>query len=143
MKAYLAASYSQRERMNDQIAPSLRVLGYEIVSTWIDGHHEVPGRQVDNGTPEYNASPDEIRGWATEDVLDLMAADFIIQFTDTPSHRGGAHVELGFCLGAGKEVCIIGPRVNVFHYLEAVQHFETWEEALPRFKELARISADV
>lgn len=138
LKVYLAASYSQRARMNDVIAPALRRIGYEVVSTWIDGHHEVPGREVDNGEG-FNADEEEIRGWASEDILDLMHTDVVIQFTDwLASHRGGAHVEFGFGLGAGKICVIIGPKINVFHYLNGPggYQYDTWEEALPALERL-------
>lgn len=130
-RIYLAARYSRREELL-HYGNQLMRMGFEVVSTWIDGHHEVPGRVVDDGE-RYHAEDIEIRGWATEDLLDVLAADCVISFTEPEGAarqgRGGRHVELGIGLGKGAVCVIVGPREHVFHYLEGVHQFDDWADA--------------
>jgi len=36
--------------------------------------------------------------------------------------------EAGFAMGLGKTLMICGPRENIFHYLDEVHKFDTWEQ---------------
>ena len=52
---------------------------------------------------------------------------------DVPTNagtRGGACVELGYALGIGLRVVVVGARQNVFCCLPCVTYCETWAEAL-------------
>jgi hypothetical protein len=61
--------------------------------------------------------------FAAEDLDDISESDYLIAFTEsagTGHSRGGRHVELGFALALGIPVHIIGPRENIFCWLEDV-----------------------
>ena len=101
---------------------------HEIVSTWIDGHHETrPGIDDD-------ASPEERAAWAHEDFYDVTRADCVVSFTEPPrgNSRGGRHVEFGIGLGRGKRMVLIGEREHVFHCLPYVEVYPDWDSFLAR-----------
>ncbi len=128
MKVYLAARYSRWQELAGY-AEELRALGFEVTSRWIKGDHELRAGGAANSEEEAWAQV-----WATEDWLDLRAADVVVSFTegaDVPGRaRGGRHVEFGMALERGQRLVLVGPRENVFHYLMHVQRFDTWPEAL-------------
>ena len=124
---YLASRYSRRLEMVGY-AVELHKLGHEIVSTWIDGHHETrPNIDAD-------ATESERADWAAEDVLDILRADVILSFTEPPrtvtGSRGGRHVEFGIGLATQKLMLVVGPREHVFHCLPDVHVFPDWNAAL-------------
>ncbi|HEX3696223.1 MAG TPA: hypothetical protein VH374_12640 [Polyangia bacterium] len=113
MRIYLAARYDRRFEMLG-IASDLVRAGHVVTSAWIEG-----GR----------GDGSEVVA-ATEDMEDLSSADCLVAFTEEPTRgvpwaaRGGRHVEFGVALAAGKRLCIVGPRENVFHHLPQVQVFD-------------------
>lgn len=125
-RIYLASHYTERHALLIY-ARLLEADGHRIVSSWIDGHHERPGRMVDDGR-KYSAPDDEIRTWALEDWSDVLSADVLILFTDNRPGRGGKDVEFGAALALDKRCIIIGPRSNLFHYLHRVEHYIGWAE---------------
>ena len=66
-------------------------------------------------------------------VRDIEQADLLAIFTIDPlgpaKPRGGRHWETGFARGLGKEVVVIGPRENIFHFLPEVKQFDSKEDA--------------
>ncbi len=56
----------------------------------------------------------------------------MVCFTEEPGEyrRGGSLVELGFALGKGKHVVIVGPAPNVFCTLGSIHRVATWPEAV-------------
>ena len=127
MKIYLAARYSRHAEMQ-QYATDLEALGHTVTSRWIHGSHQVP----DDGL-RAEASPELRQRFAQEDWSDLEAADVVISFTEPPrasNSRGGRHVEFGAALAFGKVCVVIGPFENIFHCLEQVEVFGTWQEFL-------------
>ena len=135
MKIYIAARYSRKDEMKRH-AQELWDMGHWITSQWI-------WRNEDD--------EDEVswRGYAEEDMIDLLKASTLIQFSDeqyTPQ-RGGKHVELGMAVAWHKRIYIVGPKENVFHCLLQCKRFDSWEECveslgpaiqgtLPLFKEV-------
>lgn len=116
---YLAAAYSRRTELLDY-ANDLEVRGHTVVSTWIDGHHETrPGIDRD-------ATTEEMAVWATEDVVDVLRADWVVSLTEGGRSRGGRHVEFGIGIAAGKHLVVVGPSEHVFHRLPAVAVFPDW-----------------
>jgi len=102
--------------------------GHEVTSRWIDGNHQID----DNGLSAEAKHVERIR-FATEDWEDLLAADWLIAFTELPrSHpsRGGRHVELGAALALAKRIIIVGPAENVFCCLPQIERVDTWFEFL-------------
>lgn len=140
---YLAARYTRREELcgyRDQ----LRTEGIFVTGRWLNGSHQISDAGLpigDNGEslvedPDGDlAAGDEAARlrvhFAQEDVADMEAADLLIAFTEPPrasASRGGRHVELGYALGRGIPVVVVGPRENVFTWLPGVGWFETWDE---------------
>lgn len=116
-KIYLAARYSRRAELSEY-AKSLRSYGYVVTSRWLDGNHETAG----DGT-SVEGTLAERRQFALEDWADVMSADVMLNFTETPRTgptRGGRHVEFGAALAEGKKVFVVGPIENVFHALPQV-----------------------
>jgi hypothetical protein len=135
VRAYLASNYSRREELLGYAA-ILRGLGHEVTSTWIDGHHETRPNIDETGTGDEQAM------WADEDISDLIAADTLILFTGQPGPRmrGGCHTEFGFALAAGFygsdcRLIVVGPKVNVFHHLSYVEHYEDFAALLGKLRE--------
>lgn len=127
MKFYLAARYSRRLELVEH-REFIEAKGGEVTSRWLHGNH-----QIADGD---EASDTAARTFATEDVDDVLAADYLIAFTEEPratNSRGGRHVELGLALGAGKRVIVVGPRENVFTWLPSVRHYAEWGEDVEFF----------
>lgn len=130
MEVYLAARYGRIEEMN-AIARELRDAGYAVDARWLLGEHQIHDGALAVETAE-DAMPPEGRAFAQDDVEDLVAADIVISFTETPrssNSRGGRHVEFGMALALGKRLIVVGPRENVFHCLPEVEVYRSWDEA--------------
>jgi len=60
----------------------------------------------------------------------------LVSFTEDPNAivagaaRGERHVVFGIALAAGKRICIVGPRENIFHHLFAVEWYATVADLL-------------
>lgn len=127
MKIYLAARYSRHPEMR-RCREDLEALGHTVTSRWINGDYQMSNDSADE---------DQARRFAEEDWDDLAGADCVISFTEPPrstNSRGGRHVEFGIALGRGLDAIVVGPRENVFHCLEGVDVYETWEACLGRLK---------
>lgn len=131
MLIYLSTRFSRQGEML-AVRQRLEKLGHDCVSRWLD--EPSPEEQVGDWQERV----------AEDDLEDIEGADIFVLFTDgadsPDAWRGGRHVELGFALGRGRSVVLIGPRENVFHHLEQVAVFpdlEAWlamlepEEELP------------
>lgn len=126
---YLAARYSRAAELR-QCRADLHNLGHSVTSRWIDGGHELTkeGRS--------QAAHGERSRFAEEDYSDLLAADWVISFTEEPrttKTRGGRHVEFGAALALNKRVIVVGWRENVFHCLPTVEFYPTWLEMMEAF----------
>ncbi len=125
-RVYLAARYDRQQEMK-ALAETLEATGqFEVTARWIQGNHEMPQyvgqRPVADPTSEEERITKII---AEEDLIDLLLADTVISFTekrDVGYNRGGRHVEFGIALAARKRLIIVGPRENVFHWLDEVEH---------------------
>lgn len=141
MRIYLASRYSRRLELCAYKA-DIEAAGHTVTSTWLNGSHQIS----DTGTPigergeklvEGDDESADVRSaalrnkFAGEDFRDVMMSELLIAFTEQPRSghsRGGRHVELGIALGRMQRVWIVGPRENIFCWLEDVRHFETWPE---------------
>lgn len=115
MKTYIAAKFSRREEMEQEIAPSLPWLGYEVNARWVFGGED-------------GLSREEI---ANLDLEDVKNSDMIILFThprEEPQPGGGRFVEFGYALALGKRCVVIGPKENVFMEVPGVEVYETWDQ---------------
>lgn len=130
---YIAGRFDRKEELRGY-ADTLTSLGYYITSTWLYGKHESDGE----------CTTDELAAFAEEDLLDIMNADVLLAFTEdklsSGYHSGGRHVELGFALGQGIDVAIIGPPENVFHHHKDVRTFDSFDALME--SRAAKASAD-
>jgi|SRR5208337_3779227 len=151
MKVYIASVFSDKDRVA-QRAAELNQLGIECTMRW------------PSETAPHNATikdfPDEyFRETAVFDLDDIIAANVLVltvpsekQMADMPVRalaRGGRHFETGFMYGLiasgeNRELIILGPRENVFHFLDgqsvtsrypAIKQFDTWEQVKTYLKE--------
>jgi hypothetical protein len=123
MRFYLAARYSRREEIN-LYRKILESLGHVVTSRWLRGNHQMPDLTGEEPLEIYHDK--EVQRFALEDLQDIYAADAIVCFTEPPrstATRGGRHVEFGIALERGMPIFVVGPRENVFYYLDAVHHF--------------------
>lgn len=141
-RIYLAARYSRRLELCGY-RRALELHGILVTSTWLNGEHQID----DGGHPIGETGADLVeRGggdraaelrqhFAVEDLRDVRRSDALVAFTETPrstSSRGGRHVELGVALGRGIPVIVVGPRENVFCWLEKIEQFDEWGPAFAR-----------
>lgn len=143
MKFYLAARYSRREELCIYRDALVR-RGHRVTSTWLEGSHQIS----DGGDPigedgealvegdSGSLSPEAAalrQRFAREDLEDIEMSDILIAFTEQPRTgptRGGRHVELGYALARGITVYVVGPRENLFCWLDDVVHFDDWQACL-------------
>lgn len=149
MRIYLAARYSRRLELCGY-REKLRAMGHNVQAVWLDGEHQISdtgtpigehGEALVEGTwrPGERLSQEDMSEraaklrtkFAHDDYRDVVSCELCIHFTEEPrasASRGGRHVEFGIALGLMKRVWIVGPRENIFCWLEDVRHFPTWEE---------------
>lgn len=147
-QGYLASRYSRREELcgyKDQ----LEERGYSIPARWLLGEHQVHGLEASKAIEDDGPIPADLAVlFASDDVEDIRASDFLIAFTEPPrtgATRGGRHVELGLALerrnlaqvvnasfNAGwvvPKVFIVGPLENVFCALDEIEgRFSTFDK---------------
>jgi hypothetical protein len=122
-KVYIAARYTRKEEMKD-VRDRLEFNGIEVTSSWLDEPHSA-NTQLNELPDNHNAH------YAIADLVDIVRADEIIFFSESElTPRGGRHVEFGYALATAKEVTVIGPRENIFHYLGRVKVYETLDQYL-------------
>jgi nucleoside 2-deoxyribosyltransferase len=114
LKVYLAAPFESRELML-ALRDALQARGVYVTSTWLtpaDGNNQNMAVIRDNY--------DDCRVRAIQDFRDIDEADVLVLYKPRELHRqpttGGHHVEVGYALGHGKPVFVIGDRENIFHY---------------------------
>jgi nucleoside 2-deoxyribosyltransferase len=120
-RLYFAGPYSQRLVLKQRAEELVRESGgaVEITSSWLDGEHEAQ---------DAVATVEEMAQWARADIKDIDRSHLLIQFTECPSTRGGAHWECGYAVGMGMLVLICGPVTNVFHAAIGFR-VPNWDEA--------------
>jgi nucleoside 2-deoxyribosyltransferase len=129
VKVYLASQYARRDELCEHRAV-LEPLGIEVTSRWLDEQEPLTGHMGDKPDAWYVHT-------ANVDLEDVDRADAVIFFSENPRvgiPRGGRHVEFGYALGTKKPIYVVGPKENVFHYIEHVYHFETLAQFIEMFK---------
>lgn len=123
MRVYLASRFGRWPDMQ-RYADQLISMGHTVTSSWHSRDH------LDTHA-KYDLTPttEQRLDWATRDMVDIIAADTLIAFTEEPrgDSRGGRHVEYGAALALEKRTAVIGPLEHIFHELADVQ-FDTWDE---------------
>lgn len=128
MKVYIAARYGRKNEVAE-IAARLREAGMIVTSTW---HLEPYDSTVQLG----ECQSSDLRIFAMRDLMELKIADrllFISESDQTHNRRGGRHVEFGYALAAGIPISVVGPKENIFHYLDRLWHFESLDDFLAGF----------
>lgn len=123
---YLAARFSRLPELLTY-KDKLEARGVTVTSRWLRGGHEWVGTPDEEIPVEHNAR------FAQDDIDDLMAADVVVCFTESPRSgpaRGGRHVEAGYALAMGKRLVVVGFRENVFYCLPQVEFYANWHDAL-------------
>lgn len=148
MRIYLASRYSRRIELCGY-REQLRAIGHAIDAVWLNGEHQISDRGVpigesgealvegDDGSTTGEAARLRQK-FAQEDYRDVLMCDLLIAFTEPPrsnASRGGRHVEFGIALGLMKRVWIVGPRENIFCWLEDVRQFDTFDDAIKALME--------
>lgn len=127
MKVYLASRYSRRDELRGY-RDALNKAGITVTSRWLDETEPLDGKLV-NHTPTFWKKHAEI------DIEDVERADALIFFAEspeTPTPRGGRHVEFGVALALNKPIYVISPHSpeNIFHYLGDVTYYKTFDDFL-------------
>jgi hypothetical protein len=120
---YLSSEISRKLELR-AYAEILKKAGYGISSNWVF---------QDEGEDRK-----EFRRYAERDVEDINCSDELVVFTSGDTKRSGHHVETGIAIGLDINVIVVGPLLNVFHYLEGVDHFDTVEEFMKAKQNEAR-----
>lgn len=123
MKVYLAAPFSWKTEIKKYRA-ELERNKITCVSTWLDEECS-PNTKLSDISDNYS------QNCALVDMNDIDICDVFILFTVSPEKpvvRGGRHFESGYAMALDKELVIVGPKENIFHYLPDVRQFNTWEE---------------
>lgn len=147
LRVYLAARYSRRGELTRYRA-ELNALGYDVTSRWLDGNHQIAddgmpigedGEALVEGYAESERAAALRRQFAHEDLVDIQNSDVLVAFTEPPrssASRGGRHVELGYAIGLGRPVIVVGYRENVFCWLPEIRFARTWPEAKLHIKQV-------
>ena len=131
MRIYVASYFNTRDRIIPYVN-KLKELRHVITSSWLS---EVPRGDITK-TETTLYTPDELKGFAVADVIDLHNSDAVILDTVDMAPRGGREVEWGaFVFGAVRFGFVVGPKRNVFHEL-ATGNFEDWEQCIDFFMKL-------
>jgi len=150
MRVYIASMFSDKDRVKAR-GEELVQLGIECTSRW--AYETIP-----HDCTIHDFEHGYLRETAVVDVIDIERADKVVLTvptaealaTSTPatSSRGGRHFESGLVYGLSlaqmreggrptRELIILGPRENVFHYLDGeddavdfptIRRFDTWAE---------------
>lgn len=114
MKVYIAAPYEWRAYAQ-LLQPQIERHGCTVLAAWLHTQN-----------PESSAE-------ARIDLDDIDAADAVIVLNPPGMERsgtGGRHVELGYALGRGKHVFLVGEATNVFHHLSTIVRVATHDHLL-------------
>lgn len=113
MKFYICARYGRREEARE-LADRLIQLGHQITSTWL---WQVEDEML------YDNGPLVAGQFAQKDVDEVESGNGIVYLsepTDNVWGRGGRHVEFGVAIAFKKDLYVVGPLENLFHYLPKV-----------------------
>ncbi len=124
MRIYVAASYPNKEAAKE-LAATLKAMGHEIMSGWVfeyEGYGSEPKFENETELERF----ERLQKSAERDYLEVKASDMIVCITDGENQltHGGRHSELGLAMAWSKEIVILGPREQVFHYHTAIKQYD-------------------
>lgn len=111
---YIAGSWKNKEFIRRRAEELIR-LGISVTSRWLTSEEANPNSD----------SSVMCMYHAHMDLEDVLRADLFVVDTSVSSTTGGYHVELGYAIGLGKSIYIVGHRENIFQYL--AYSFDNWE----------------
>ena len=113
MRVYLAARFSRRAEIAGY-AKELAELDIACTSEWL----------------KYDRTDRMLADCAKRDIANINEAELLVEFTAQPEGkwRGGHIWEAGYAYGRDIPCIAIGPKENVFHELNDIPTFDTWEE---------------
>jgi hypothetical protein len=114
LKVYLAARYDRRSELR-KYRDRLEEYGIAVTSRWLD-------EQIPETSDLYDSSDAYNMAAAIKDLNDVDIADSLIIFSENPTEK------FGYALKGGKDIIVIGPKENIFHYCGEVTHFNTFDE---------------
>jgi hypothetical protein len=120
---YLAGQYAKRDILK-VYADKLENIGIKVTSRWLMEDKPL-NTKIGDDTEEFYRETAEV------DLEDIDTADGILFFAEDPHvgiPRGGRHVEYGYALAKGRFMFSVGPKENIFHFLDRVGHYETFDE---------------
>jgi len=110
---YLAARFERQAELRGY-ADRLCASGHVVTSTWLEQEGLAIGKHPAR--------------CAEQDLVDIEHAGWFVLFTDDEPGRGGKDFETGWAMHHGLHLRLVGPRINVFHYLPAITCYDTVDE---------------
>lgn len=114
---YVAASVANQTSAL-RLAMQLQRAGLEVTSRWLEFDFST---YAEMNPFIHTVERERCETWGKRDLEDLERADTLVLLADVPSSKGGFHVELGFMLGKGRNVLVIGERPNVFYWTDEIR----------------------
>lgn len=109
MKIYIAGRYTNLALLKEE-SKIFEASGHEVTSSWLDNAEDKL----------------TFKDIAILDLQDIDRADAVCLYTEpygTPVPGGGRMVEFGYGMGKGKQMFIVGPLENIFHWHPNVMIF--------------------
>ena len=134
MQVYLADQYKHKDKIS-LYSQELKANGINVCSSWIEEPHGADATLKD--ISKFNK-----QAYVNRDIAEIGDCDIFVLFTVDPSIptvRGGRHFESGYAYGQGKPVLIVGPKENLFHYLNDIRSVDTWTEAKELLLKVAKM----
>lgn len=118
---YIAAPWKRREE-----AKAARIefqkAGFQVNTRWLDAHNDDAGTNDINDYP-----PERLKVEAMNDIEDVLSSDIVVVLNLEPSE--GKAVETGIAIMSFKGIITVGPRLNVFQFMN-IPNVDTLEEAI-------------
>lgn len=105
-RVYIASAHPAADMARD-MESALQAIGYDVVSTW---YHLPVGYE-------------DCEFKAIKDCVEIYGSDILVALAEEGS-GGGFHNEVGYAMGVGKPVIIVGDSVGMLGYHPAVEHLD-------------------
>jgi nucleoside 2-deoxyribosyltransferase len=119
MRIYLASNWGSKKRIS-ALRDQIQLLGHTICSNWLDEDSDQNFEGIDNA---------QRQEYACRALGEILTSDLLILDTVDASPSGGREIEMGFAVGQGVPVWVVGPERNIFHSI-AARRYTTWTDVL-------------
>lgn len=112
MRVYVASRFERRSEAG-RLSRALDRAGVATTSFWTEH------------APVLKVNREQQRRWADRDLADVASSDALVLWnpgSDKGLGNGGRWVEVGYALGHGKPVVVVGARTNLFCFADGVAH---------------------